>query len=187
MQCGRTIPGLNQFATARCRGDTSFGGDNCVASCLPGYDGPIATYVCNAQGQWKSPFPISCKPTSCSPSVDPALTHPNALLSGFCPDPKFGGKPCTVKYVTLFVCTILLLLSYFVYALKKLLPIFCSCATGYYGGPVNYTCGADDEWLGFINCTCELFHVAMHCVVSLNYFLFRFSCSSLRAAKIILT
>lgn len=35
VDCGRAIPGLSEDATDRCRGDTSFGGDDCQAACAP--------------------------------------------------------------------------------------------------------------------------------------------------------
>ena len=99
VQCGRTVPNLDPNAVARCRGDTSFGGNVCTSRCRPGYDGNVSSYTCSQQGVWTTLLPTTCVPVECPATVDAELTHPHALPAGTCPDNKFDGTPCTVECV----------------------------------------------------------------------------------------
>lgn len=75
---GPVVRDLNAFA--RCRGDNSFGGDDCIVSCRSGYI-PIGRpsgsggscrgdecSACGANGQW-SPSTLTCQPVQCSSSM----------------------------------------------------------------------------------------------------------------------
>ncbi len=56
-ECGRNIPNLADFAVARCRGDTSFGGTPCLALCKEGFQGNNATYR-YPHSTFLRPFPL---------------------------------------------------------------------------------------------------------------------------------
>ena len=60
VQCGRSIPTLPANAEAKCRGDTSYRGDDCVARCKPGFSGGVTTYECSSAGFWFTRQPLTC-------------------------------------------------------------------------------------------------------------------------------
>ncbi len=70
VNCGQLSLNISGVQTT-CGPDTSFAGDNCVASCLGGYIGSNATYQCSAAGQWVGN--VSCsRRQACFFSVAPS-------------------------------------------------------------------------------------------------------------------
>eukprot|EP00049_Salpingoeca_infusionum_P023049 m.10121 g.10121 ORF g.10121 m.10121 type:complete len:1945 (+) comp5528_c0_seq1:252-6086(+) len=93
VDCGSEIAGLPFDATATCTGNTAFGGDNCTATCLPGYEGDAAEFYCGTSGQWIGA--ITCKPRDCGAKVR-GLGGTN-FLNGCNGDTTYGGDNCTVR------------------------------------------------------------------------------------------
>ena len=61
--CGEvltTANGLANNASARCRGDTTYGGTNCIGTCDPGFIGAPTTFVCQMSGVWAPTTNMSC-------------------------------------------------------------------------------------------------------------------------------
>jgi len=175
VNCGPNIRGLDEHAVAKCVGNTMFGGDPCVASCVAGYEGGSAKYVCTDRGVWDGY--LQCKKRRCD-TVIPGL-DPNAIVTVFgtlygdkvrarCPDGYDGGE-------TDFVCGI----NGWEGSIKctprncgPLGPLLdpnsisdcgesnpfggqaCTarCKEGYIGGPGHFICGPDGKWIGKIKC-----------------------------------
>mmetsp|Transcript_4047 Transcript_4047/g.10173 ORF Transcript_4047/g.10173 Transcript_4047/m.10173 type:complete len:663 (+) Transcript_4047:260-2248(+) len=79
--CNRSGPALaDPNAVAFCRGDTTFGGDECIVSCRPGYVpvgrasggggscGGDECATCGANGQW-TVSTLTCQPVQCPTSL----------------------------------------------------------------------------------------------------------------------
>lgn len=93
--CGAFILDLDENASADCAAGgavTTFGGDNCTASCNPGYDGGSAMFVCDGLGRWQGE--LSCEAKDCGNVVN---SVPNSVSDCSLGDTTFGGDSCVVE------------------------------------------------------------------------------------------
>ena len=126
VDCGPTIASLdNTFATATCAGNTRYLGNDCVASCKPGYFQVSAsdTYTCGANGQWQGD--LECEVVDCGilrPFSAPTLDE-NAVVPDC--DTRYGQGGC---------------------------PVYCPAGFTA-SGTGSFQCSADGRWVGSITCT----------------------------------
>jgi len=176
IHCGSRIIGLDSHAVAKCVGNTMFGGDACVASCIAGYEGGSAKYICTERGNWEGY--LQCRKRQCDtviPGLDAqAIVEVGGTLYGDkvmarCPDGYEGGPATIVCGINgwegSITCTPrdcgplgALLDSNTVSDCGDVNPFggkSCSarCKEGYLGGPEHFICGPDGNWVGNIKCS----------------------------------
>eukprot|EP00045_Choanoeca_perplexa_P013931 m.160498 g.160498 ORF g.160498 m.160498 type:complete len:854 (+) comp16501_c0_seq2:45-2606(+) len=126
-ECGRSIPALPADRFSQCRGDSSFGGDNCFAQCRLGYEGPSREYDCQSSGQWQAldiftPLP-ACTPLPCEAKIERLA---QVLRTSECTNGTLFGAKCQAV-----------------------------CQPGYVGRDVTFTCGPFQVWEGDRTIPCE--------------------------------
>lgn len=93
--CGRTLTttnGLHPNATARCRGDTTFGGKSCPGVCNVGFNGSQFEFICQKTGVWTPRAgSMACDRVICGPNN---ITIENATYT--CPNFRYTDT-CTVS------------------------------------------------------------------------------------------
>ena len=134
VDCSSTIANLPPRAQASCEGNTRFEGNDCVASCAPGYtaiNSSQGIYTCNSAGQWQGT--IACEPVDCGQDIpfvgiEVSDSFANCTGSTKFGNPEFGDMPGTCQAL---------------------------CTRGYINsqsGQGIFTCGADGQWQGSIKC-----------------------------------
>eukprot|EP00051_Salpingoeca_urceolata_P004446 m.65051 g.65051 ORF g.65051 m.65051 type:complete len:890 (-) comp13639_c0_seq1:54-2723(-) len=103
--CFSEIIGLHPDGGAVCQGDTRFTGDDCTATCNPGFEGSSANYTCSANGDWVPvQAPLVCNPVECDEDISDLTQHAsvdtcqNNEFLDTCTvgcDPGYEGGPAT--------------------------------------------------------------------------------------------
>lgn len=176
--CGPFIFGLDENANANClQGDTTFGGDNCQATCDPGYEAIYGTgvYQCGINGRWVGDLECQirdcgdlsefldanttddCQSTTygseCTATCDLGFNGGKSAFSCGTTGTWQGNLECTRIQCPTTVPMILNGASNCSDSFYNQ-SCYASCDSGYelVSGDFEFVCGLDGQWQGSLQC-----------------------------------